>query len=134
MKKFIKFLCVIALIAMIGFAFVSCEDEPEEDPTGTIIVSNDSTMLHDVTVKGVTIKLFQGNTEVASFSGILTSTIEANTKTKATFSNVAVGDGYVIKVIDDRNNDDGTYACTAFSLAKDEVRTYSYTGNAITKQ
>jgi len=131
MKKFIKFLGVIALIAMIGFAFVSCDGEPEEepDPTGTIVVSNDSSMQHDITASGVTIKLFQGTKEVASFSGILTSTIEANTKTKATFTNVDVGDGYVVKVIDNASN---TYPSTAFSLAKDQVKTFTYTGNAVT--
>jgi hypothetical protein len=135
MKNIFKFLGIITLMVVIGFSMVSCDDEPEEeDPeVGTIEVTNDSTMQHDVTTAGVTVILYKGDKEIKLISGIQSTTVSTSTKTKAVFSDIDVGDGYYVKVKDASNTTYPTAQADVltFSLAKDQVKKLSYNGTKV---
>ena len=136
MKNFVKWFGIIALVAVIGFSTTSCEPEPE--PTGTIKVTNDSTLTYDITVNGVKVQIYQDGAAVQTIDKLQTTKGDQTALTglkEAVFSGVPVGD-FQIWVIDARptGGDAAIYKSKTYFLAKDETKVFTYTGNAINQK
>jgi len=138
MKNIFKFLGMITLILVIGFAMTACPEEEQEEEPATIIVTNNSTMAYDITANGVTIALYQGATKVKEVTGVqstkITDTNITISKTSATFTGIEPGD-YQVWVTDDRQRAPGAttgiYTSKTFTFGDGETKTLSYTGNKV---
>jgi len=156
MKNIIKVLGIITCMVVISFSMIGCgdpeEEKEEEKAVGTITVINTSNLANDIQPAGVTVYLYQGNTLIATETGLQTTATQPNdvatnagmtisfakTKTSAVFADVEEGDNYAIWVLDVGTTVDTTpnttKTTTPISIAKGDKLTFNYSGYKIEKQ